>query len=290
MARTPGIDVSRWQGEIDWRVVAAGGYRFVIIRATVGDYYTDPRFYENWRGAHDAGLLVSAYHVVKPKQTAEAQIDRLFDVLEGRRPDLPLVLDVELADDKPAPVVTGCVKQCAQLVAAREGRKPLIYTGSWFWNPNILHAPDWAEYDLWIAHYGVDEPTLPQDWTAWRFWQHSEKGSVAGVSSRNTDLNWFNGSHDDLLAYAAKEPDGEAAADDAAGAAEDAKPALRLRVTTPSLRVRSGPGVQYDYLEDLQSGDVIEILALDGSEVWVSFAPGKWAALTFRGERYMSFE
>ncbi len=286
MARTPGIDVSRWQGEIDWRVVAAGGYRFAIIRSTVGDYYTDPRFYENWRGAQDAGLLVSAYHVVKPKTSAEAQITRLFDVLEGRQPDLPLVLDVELADEQPAPVVTGAVKACAQLIEQREGRKPIMYTGGWFWNPNILHSPEWAQYDLWIAHYGVDQPTLPQDWAEWRFWQHSEKGSVAGVTSRNTDLDWFNGSYEDLLAYAAKESGGEEEKEEK----EAVERALRLRVTSPMLRVRSGPGVQYDHLEDLHAGDVIDILALDGAEVWVSFAPGKWAALTFQGERYMTFE
>ena len=55
MSNVSGIDVSRWQGEIDWGRVAAAGYHFAVIRATVGNYYTDPRFYENWHDAHDAG-------------------------------------------------------------------------------------------------------------------------------------------------------------------------------------------------------------------------------------------
>ena len=183
MDRVPGIDVSRWQGAINWQTIAAQGYRFAVIRATVGNYYTDPRFYENWRGAREHNLLVTAYHVVKPKQTAESQINRLFEVLEKHKPDLPLVLDVELTDDQPRATITSVVRECATRITEHTGRAPVIYTGSWFWTPNIAHGPEWAEYDLWIAHYGVSSPTLPTDWTEWKFWQYSEKGSVSGVSS-----------------------------------------------------------------------------------------------------------
>lgn len=280
MARTPGIDVSRYQGTIDWARVAASGYRFAIIRATVGNYYTDPRFYENWRGARDAQMLVSAYHVVKPGHSAESQISRLLEVLEGYRCDLPLVLDVELADALPPAAVTGVVRECCERVTQQAGRRPILYTGRWFWEPNLQPSPEWADYDLWIAHYGVENPTLPSDWSDWKFWQYSETGSVVGVSSRHTDLNWFNGSYADLLAYAQKTDDGEK---------EDAG-RLRGRVITPALRVRSGPGVQYDYLRDLHAGDVVDIQAIEGKEVWVSIGPGQWVALSFNGERHLVLE
>lgn len=280
MSRTPGIDVSRYQGAIDWARVAAGGYRFAIIRATVGNYYTDPRFYENWRGAHDAGLLVSAYTVIKPSHSAESQINRLFEVLEGTQADLPLVLDVELPDAMLPAGITAVVQDCCQRVADQTQRRPILYTGRWFWEPNIQHSPTWAQHDLWIAHYGVDSPTLPSDWSDWKFWQYSETGSVAGVSSRYTDLDWFNGSYEDLLAYAQTTEDDR----------KKAPAALHGRVITPALRVRSGPGVQYDYLGDLHAGDLVDILAIEGKEVWVSIEPGRWIALTFNGERHLALE
>lgn len=71
MSRRPGIDVSTYQGEINWKRVVAAGYRFASIRATLGNDRTDSRFYANWKGARDAGLLVSAYHVVKPYQPSD---------------------------------------------------------------------------------------------------------------------------------------------------------------------------------------------------------------------------
>jgi lysozyme len=292
MSRVSGIDVSRWQGKIDWGRVAASGYRFAVIRATVGNYYTDPRFYENWRGASEAGLLVTAYHVVKPKNTAESQITRLVEVLEDCQPDLPLVLDVELADEQTPATITGVIKGCAQRIEQHAGRKPIIYTGAWFWNPNVLRGDEFAQYDLWVANYGVETPALPADWSEWRFWQYSDTGRVAGVSSQNTDLNWFNGSHEDLLAYAsqARETTEHAVTPDV----EDEEPfvtrRLQARVTHPSLRIRSGPGVQYDHIGDLKAGDVVDILALDGDDVWVAIAPGKWAAFAFRSALYMTLE
>jgi lysozyme len=196
--------VSRWQGEIDWARVAAAGYSFAVIRATVGNYYTDPRFYENWRSAHENGLLVTAYHVVKPQNSAETQIARLFEVLDLRRTDLPLVLDVELADQQTPAVISGVIKECIQRIEQQDSRKPVIYTGAWFWDSNVLRGEEWANYDLWVAHYGVQTPALPADWSEWRFWQYSETGRIGGVSSQHTDLDWFNGTHEDLLAYANK--------------------------------------------------------------------------------------
>ena len=82
MGYTPGVDVSRYEGVVDWKKVAAAGYRFAIIRATLGRRsYTDPTFNTNWTGAKAAGLLVSAYHVVVATNYANKQIDRFFSAL-----------------------------------------------------------------------------------------------------------------------------------------------------------------------------------------------------------------
>ena len=275
MDRVPGIDVSRWQGEVDWHKVRAAGYRFAFIRATIGDLYADPRFYANWSGAQDAGILVSAYHVVTPNKPAESQIAYFFDVLDGRVADLPLVADVERDDGAEPAGITQCLRDCLQAVRARDGRRPIIYTARWCWNRYVLISVEWQSYDLWVASYTKD-PVLPRDWSTWRLWQYSERGKVTGISA-STDLNWIGGTYEDLLAYAGKDDD----------VPEIPKTGWRVRVTTSKLNVRSGPGTDFEDIGDLREGDVIDILTLSGEDVWVEFEPGKWAAAGLEGERYL---
>jgi lysozyme len=277
--RAPGIDVSRWQGEIDWGKVAAAGYRFAVVRATVGNYYTDPRFYVNWEGARDARLLLSAYHVLAPERPADSQMERFLDVLGGRSPDLPLVLDVELRREVSPERITACLVACADLVARKDGRLPIVYTARWFWDGNVLGSSDWSNYDLWVAHYGTENPALPADWDEWKLWQYSDHGRVPGVHAA-TDLNWFNGSYEDLLAYVNVEEKRE----------ETPQSGLRARVTTEKLSVRSGPGMNYRHICDLQEGDVVNVASLAGEDIWIQVEPGKWAPFRARGKRFMELE
>lgn len=294
---TPGIDVSRWQGEIDWRQVAEAGYRFAMIRATVGDYYTDPRFYINWNEAKEAGLLVSAYHVIVPKNSVYSQIERLFDTLGDRRADLPLVMDVERHDKVNRAHITACIQGCLQRVEQQDGRRPLVYTAKWFWDNTeyLIHSDDWAQYDLWVANY-VDnpddsqnqQPALPQGWDAWKFWQYTDKGSVPGVRG-NCDLDWFAGSYEELVAYGQRRTVNEPPPKPIVEPETPPPIGIRARVLT-DVNVRSGPGVNYDRVGKLKEGDVITISKIEGKEIWVEFAPGQWAALEFQGERFIAIE
>ena len=279
MSRTPGIDVSRWQREIDWQQVAAAGHAFVVIRATIGNYYTDPRFYVNWRDARDAGLLVSAYHVVVPDRPADSQIERFFDVLDDRWCDIPPVLDVELTRGASREGITSCVEGCAAAMERAGGRKPVIYTARWFWDRYVLDAPVSSQCDLWVAHYGVSSPWLPRGWDEWRFWQYSDHGQVPGIRAA-TDLNWFNGTHDDLLVYVDAEP------------VEIEPPAagLRARVTVETLGVRNGPGLNYDHIENLYEDDVVNVVSLAGRHVWIQIAPEKWVPFRSRDRQYLELE
>jgi lysozyme len=279
MSRAPGIDVSRWQGAVNWGKVAVAGYRFAVIRATVGNYYTDPRFYLNWEGARDARLLVSAYHVVAPERSADSQIARLFEVLDGRSSDFPLVLDVEISRDVGSEGITSCILACAELIEREDGRRPIIYTARWFWDSNVLDTVDWSRYDLWVANYGVNSPSLPRGWDQWRLWQHSDHGQVPGIATA-TDLNWFSGTHGDLLEYASVEP----------GGAEIPLASLRARVMVEELKVRSGPGMNYGEVDALQKGDVVNVVSMGGEDIWLQFEPGKWAPFRSRGRRYMELE
>jgi len=279
MDLVPGIDVSRWQRGINWDRVAEGGHRFAAIRATIGNYYTDPRFYVNWEEARDAGLFVSAYHVVAPERPADSQMNRFFEVLADRRSDLPLVLDVELSREVGSEAITECVAACAGAVEDETGRKPVIYTARWFWDRHVEDRPEWADYDLWVAHYGVQDPTLPSSWDTWTIWQHSDHGEVTGIGPA-TDLNWFNGGEEDLLAYVdAESPD-------------DGPPfeGLEARVAVERVSLRSGPGMNYGQVGELHQGDRVKVVSLSGEDIWIQVEPGKWAPFRSQGKRYMELE
>lgn len=203
MSQPPGIDVSRWQGPIDWQAVKSAGIAFASIRATIGDFYTDDRFAQNWQGARAAGIFRTAYHVLRPENDAVAQIDH-FATVVGESGDLPFVLDVEITGDQPDSVIRARTLECLQQIEARFGRKPLVYTADWFWTPHIGAQPWVADYDLWVAHYywpTVPTPKIPAGWMSWRIWQHSNRGQVAGVPAR-VDLDFFGGTMEDLIAYA----------------------------------------------------------------------------------------
>jgi len=279
MDLVPGIDVSRWQRGIDWDRVAEGGHHFAAIRATIGNYYTDPRFYVNWDGARSAGLFVSAYHVVAPERPADSQMDRFFEILDGRQSDLPLVLDVELSRDVSSEDITTCVQLCADAIEDETGRRPVIYTARWFWDRHVEDGPEWADYDLWVAHYGVQEPTLPGSWKTWTLWQHSDHGQVTGIGPA-TDLNWFNGDEEDLLAYLHAEPI----------EVDPPLEGLRARVAVERLGLRSGPGMNYGLVGELQEGDRVNVVSLAGEDIWIQVEPGRWAPYRARGERYMELE
>ena len=279
MCLVPGIDVSRWQREIDWVRVASAGYRFTAIRATIGNYYTDPRFYYNWEEAKQAGLLVAAYHVLTPERPADSQMERFFDVIGDRSTDLPLVLDVELSRDVSPENITSSVQACAELIESEEGRNPVIYTARWFWDRNVLEEADWTAYDLWVAHYGVDDPSLPSGWEEWAFWQYSDHGEVPGIGPA-TDLNWFNGTVEDLLNYVGGEP------------TEGERPlaGLQARVAVETVHLRSGPGMNYGHVGELQEGDLVNVVSFSGEDIWIQVEPGRWAPFRARGKRYMELE
>jgi GH25 family lysozyme M1 (1,4-beta-N-acetylmuramidase) len=260
---------------IDWPQVAAAGYRFAAVRATVGDFLRDPFFVQNYDGASASGLLVTAYHVHVPNRPSAAQIDRFFQALDGRKSDLSLVLDVERVDGIKPGEITASLRECQQLVAERDGRRPLIYTANWFWVNNLNRSVKWKKNPLWVANYGVASPNIPPDWESWKFWQFTDRGSVPGVSAARTDLNWFNGSNDDLLAFAGIDLDLRL----------PPVPLAKVIVEVVRLTSRNGPGMNFEPRGDLVRDQLLGINLIDGDDVWLEFEPGKWASLAFHGNR-----
>ena len=193
-----GIDVSYYQGSIDWGAVKRSGRAFAVARISDGSYQ-DVNFAANWSGMKAAGLVRGAYEFFRPGQDALAQADNVVAKVgvlgDG---DLPVTLDVEATDGQSAATIAAKIHTWMTRVTAGTGRTPIIYTGKYFWNDNVVSA-DFAGNPLWIAAYGPPCPDTPTAWGArpWKIWQYSSSGSVPGISG-NVDLDHFNGTLTDL--------------------------------------------------------------------------------------------
>ncbi|MBE3554395.1 MAG: glycoside hydrolase family 25 protein [Thermicanus sp.] len=126
-----GIDVSHWQGNIDWQKVKGDGISFAFIKATEGKGYTDPRFYENVRGAQNAGIKIGFYHYATPStlQDAEEEADWFLSVVGNLKNDLPHAYDLEenKAGLDPAEL-TAIASRWMGIVYERTGKLPLFYS------------------------------------------------------------------------------------------------------------------------------------------------------------------
>ncbi|MBM4376189.1 MAG: hypothetical protein FJ095_13990 [Deltaproteobacteria bacterium] len=188
----PGIDVSYYQGKPNWQAVAASGQRFAITR--IGDgTFMDPEFDSNYEQIRELGMVRGAYQFFRsgkdPIALAELALGKLGELGPG---DLSPVLDVEDADDAPPEEMTEKVLAWVKHVEAATGRKPIIYTGYYFWK-DYVKTTALAEYPLWHAQYTAAEcPNIPDAWKNWAIWQYSSTGSVPGISG-NVDMNRLNG-------------------------------------------------------------------------------------------------
>jgi GH25 family lysozyme M1 (1,4-beta-N-acetylmuramidase) len=192
----PGIDVSHWQGTIDWSKVAGAGKRFVFLKATDDVNYVDPTFAPNRAGARAAGLSVGAYHFARPDPSpGDARREARFfvDVAHPQPGDLLPVLDMETSRGLNQKEVTAWARTWVAVVRELTGVTPLVYTSPYGWADRTGDTPllsrDGAP--LWVAHWGVSSPTLPAkgwDGRGWVVWQHTSTGHVPGVVG-NTDLD-----------------------------------------------------------------------------------------------------
>lgn len=203
--RARGIDVSKWQGTIDWAQVKADGVQFAIARTSHGLADRDGTFARNWAGMKRHGLVRGVYHYLLPQEDPVAQANLMLDMVEaagGFEPgDLAPVLDLETRGGLTAAQVVARADAFLARVKARTGRDAMIYCSPGFWDP--LAAPSHVDNTLWVAHWGVTTPRVPSGWRAWTFWQTSSTGRVAGINAA-VDTDLFNGSFEDLKVYAGR--------------------------------------------------------------------------------------
>lgn len=194
-----GIDVSYYQGRIDWHRVKNMRERdvqigFAFIKATEGLMTTDPYFQRNWREAPKAGIICGAYHYFRPKANGKWQATFFLQNVRTEKGDLPMAVDVEELNGVAPAKMRAELKAYLKHIESKTGIKPIIYSGLKFYQDNLQGYFD--DYYLWIANYY--QPKLNIAATAkLKFWQHSDKARVNGTYHA-TDFDAFNG---DSLAF-----------------------------------------------------------------------------------------
>ena len=202
LAYADGIDVSHWQGTINWSKVKAAGMQFAFMKATESTTYTDTQLATNWAGVQAAGLYRGAYHFARPKVgTAPAQAKYFVSKVGSFQGagTLPPVLDLEASGGLGVTALRSWTASWLQTVEQLTGRTPIIYVSPAFWEHYLGNSTAFTRYPLWIAHYGVTTPRVPGGWPTWTFWQRTSSGTVSGISG-NVDMNRFNGTTAQLAA------------------------------------------------------------------------------------------
>ncbi|WP_443938673.1 glycoside hydrolase family 25 protein [Pedobacter sp. MW01-1-1] len=188
-----GIDVSYYQGKIDWPKVKAMNeddvsIRFAFIKASEGLMLVDPYFQRNWREAAKVGITSGAYHFFRPRKNGKAQAKFFLQVVNIEKGDLPPVVDIESLDGVSPKAMREELSDFLNYVEMRTKVRPIIYSGMKFYQDNLEGFFD--DYPLWVAHYYKAKLSL--DKSRWKFWQHSDKAKINGIN-HVVDFNAFSG-------------------------------------------------------------------------------------------------
>jgi len=189
-----GIDVSAYQGKIDWQMVKSMSedsvhISFAYIKATEGIAQVDPYFQRNWRECPKAGIICGAYHFFRPQKSGAWQAKFFLQTVRVERGDLPMMVDVETLDGTSPAKMREELNSFLAYVKRKTRVKPVIYSGLSFYNDYLRGFYD--TYPLWLAHYYHPELKLKNS-SKWSFWQHSDKAKVNGIN-HVVDFDVFNG-------------------------------------------------------------------------------------------------
>ncbi len=199
-----GIDVSHYQGDIDWDTLAEADIRFAFIKATEGSSYVDDKFAYNYAEAIKTDLSVGAYHFFSFDSAGKTQAENFINTVEPYDGMLPPVIDLEFYGGKHEnpPAKDGVLRELRDMISALEehyGLKPIIYVTEDTYEAYI--AGEWADYDIWIRNVKT-KPSLSDD-RAWTFWQYTNRERLDGYSGEEEfiDMNVFAGSEEEWREY-----------------------------------------------------------------------------------------
>ena len=222
-----GVDVSKWQGDMDWQKCADAGAKFAFIRAgsitsVSGECYTDYHFLRNASLAPDH-FPMGCYWYFRPNHDPIKQADYFCDLIKDEPWILPPVLDLEASGGLSPRQVTESSASFALRINENLGLLPMLYSRAYWLNQNTIPDDFMKLLELWIARYTSkgkpwgnllpwpDSPSIkPRDYDAWLFWQWSAggngRGAEFGAKSKSIDLNYFNGDQAAFDEYINKPP------------------------------------------------------------------------------------
>lgn len=199
-----GIDVSGWQGNVDWAGQWNAGKRFAYVKATENTNYTNPYFAQQYNGSYNVGMIRGSYHFAHPDTTSGAtQANYFVDHGGGWSRDgktLPGTLDIEYNPSGAtcyglsAGGMVNWIVSFSNQYHARTGVWPVIYTTTTWWSQCTGNQGDFTSTNpLWVARYASSAGALPFAWGFYTFWQYSDSP---------IDQDVFNGAYDRLQALA----------------------------------------------------------------------------------------
>lgn len=215
-----GLDVSEYQPSVNWAQQWTMGARFAYVKATEGNYYTNPIFNNQYSGARNAGLIRGAYHYANPAASSGADQARIFVAGGGSWSadgfTMPPVLDFEgnpyagqtingyyqgnSCYDMSPSALTAWAHDFSNTMQALTGRPPVIYTGNYWWRDCVGNPLGFSDNPLWLASYPQLASTgpgpIPASWSTYNIWQYSDAGQFAG------DQNVWPGDYAALSAFA----------------------------------------------------------------------------------------
>lgn len=176
-----GIDVSAWQGDIDFNQVKNSGIHIVYIKSSEGFNLIDPNFEQNYTNAKNAGLNIGFYHYVTARNTNEAVEQAKFFVstVSGKSADCKLVMDFESFGDLTVTEINQIALTFMQSVQNLSNKDVAIYSNAYNASNTFYNL---TNYPLWVADYEVDEPYVTNNWNYWSGWQYTDQGSIPGIS------------------------------------------------------------------------------------------------------------
>lgn len=194
-----GVDVSAYQGEVDWPQLARQGVTFAFCKATEGSGYADRTFRQNWANAQAAGILVGAYHFFSYDSPGETQAENFIAQVPVTPGALPPVVDIEFYGDKRQnppgrEEAKAILDPLLERLEAHYGQKPILYVT--YRSYELYIKGEYEGYPLWVTRPLL--APLDKDWT---FWQYSHSAHMEGYrgSEERIDLNVFRGSLEELF-------------------------------------------------------------------------------------------